>query len=94
MLEEITVTSNEPRLSIRVSEQDKTVLALAARTRHTNISQFVLQASLDAAHAVLADQTEFRLSPEKWQEFCEILDAPPRELPALRKLFSEPERFK
>jgi uncharacterized protein (DUF1778 family) len=94
MLEETTTTSTEPRLSIRISEQDKTLLAMAAKTQRTNVSQFVIQASLDAAHAVLADQTEFRLSPEKWKEFCEILDAPPKVIPALRDLFSEEEPFR
>ncbi|QQS47095.1 MAG: DUF1778 domain-containing protein [Acidobacteriota bacterium] len=54
----------ETRLSIRASEPEKAVLLQAARARHSNISQFVLQASLDAAHAILADQREFRLPPE------------------------------
>jgi uncharacterized protein (DUF1778 family) len=90
MLEEIT-TTKETRLSIRASEQDKKILLQAAEARHTNISQFVLQASLDAAHEVLADQTEFRLPPEQWQAFCERLDAPTKVIPALRDLFSEAE---
>lgn len=91
MLEETTTTQKETRLSIRASEQDKQVLAQAAQVRHTNVSQFVLQASLDAAHTVLADQTEFRLPPEQWQAFCERLDEPAKLIPALRDLFSEPE---
>ena len=91
MLEETTTTQKETRLSIRASEQDKQVLVQAAQVRHTNISQFVLQASLDAAHTVLADQTEFRLPPEQWQAFCERLDEPAKVIPALRNLFGEPE---
>ncbi len=81
----------EPRLSIRVSAQVKKILTHAARARHTNVSQFVLQASLDAAHVVLVDQTEFRLPPAQWKAFCERLDAPAKVVPALRDLFSEPE---
>lgn len=58
-----------------------------------NTSQFVLQASLDAAHATLADQTEFRLPPEHWEAFCARLDAPAKTIPALRELFSKAEPY-
>ena len=83
----------EERLSIRASDVQKTILAEAARTRHMNTSQFVLQASLDAAQNVLQDQTEYRLSPENWMAFCEKLDAPTKMIPALNKLFAEKEPF-
>jgi uncharacterized protein (DUF1778 family) len=83
----------ESRLSIRASEPEKTILAQAARTRHMNTSQFVLQASLDAAHAILSDQTEFRLPPEQWESFCARLDAPAKTIPALCQLFGETEPY-
>ena len=81
----------ESRLAIRTDAQVKKILAQAAKVRHTNVSQFVLQASLDAAHTVLADQTVFRLPPAKWKAFCERIDAPAKVIPALKDLFSEPE---
>lgn len=83
----------ESRLSIRASEPEKSILRQAAEARHMNTSQFVLQASLDAAHAILVDQTEFRLPPEQWEAFCERLDAPARTIPALQQLFSESEPY-
>jgi uncharacterized protein (DUF1778 family) len=86
-----TRKQKETRLAIRASAQVKKILGQAARVKQTNVSQFVLQASLEAAHAVLADQTEFRLSPAQWKAFCERLDAPARVIPALRELFSEAE---
>jgi uncharacterized protein (DUF1778 family) len=86
-----TRKQKETRLAIRASTQVKKILVQAARVRQTNVSQFVLQASLEAAHAVLADQTEFRLTPAQWKAFCERLDAPARVIPALRELFSEAE---
>ena len=89
----ITATPKEKRLSIRATESEKEILAQAARTRRTNVSQFVLQTSLDAAHAILEDQTEFRLPPYLWDAFCESLDEPPKVIPALRQLFSERESF-
>ena len=81
------------RLSIRASEPEKTILTQAARARHMNTSQFVLQTSLEAAQAILVDQTEFRLPPEQWNAFCERLDAPARTIPAIVELFREPEPF-
>ncbi|MCX6380270.1 MAG: DUF1778 domain-containing protein [Armatimonadetes bacterium] len=88
-----TITHKEKRLSIRATEPEKAILTQAARAQRTNVSQFVLQASLDAAHAILVDQTEFRLPPDQWEAFCQRLDAPPKSIPELRRLFSEPELF-
>ena len=92
-MSETLADPKETRLSIRASEPDKTLLAQAARVRRVNVSQFVLQASLEAARAVLAEQTEFRLTPEQWEAFCRRLDAPPQSIPALSRLFAEPEPF-
>ena len=89
-----TTPQKETRLSIRASEPEKAILAKAARARHLNTSQFVLQASLDAAHEILSEQSEFRLPPAQWQAFCERLDKPARVIPALRDLFSESEQMK
>ena len=91
MLHEGVASPKEERLSIRASEPEKKILRQAAQVRHMNVSQFVLQASLDAAHAVLADQAEFRLPLEQWEAFCERLDAPAKTIPALQQLFSEAE---
>ncbi|MDQ2798855.1 MAG: DUF1778 domain-containing protein [Armatimonadota bacterium] len=93
MASKTAALQKEARLSIRASELEKMILAQAARMRHMNTSQFVLQASLDAAHSLLVDQTEFRLPPEQWDTFCRRLDAPPQTIPALRRLFSELEPF-
>ena len=88
-----TTAQRESRLSIRASEPDKTLLAQAARARRMNMSQFVLEASLDAARTIIADQTEFRLPPEQWEAFCQRLDEAPKTIPALRQLFSEADPF-
>ena len=93
MAHETVTTRKEKRLSIRASEPEKAILTQAAQMRHMNTSQFVLRSSLDAARSILMDQTEFRLPPEQWDAFCERLDAPPQVIPALRRLFDEPEPF-
>jgi uncharacterized protein (DUF1778 family) len=82
-------TKTNTRLSIRASEPQKTLLSQAARARHMNTSQFVLQVSLDAAQAILTDQTVFTLTPEQWDEFQRRLDEPARVIPALQQLHAE-----
>jgi uncharacterized protein (DUF1778 family) len=87
------IEQKESRLSIRASEPEKTILRQAARARHMNTSEFVRRTSLDAARAILVDQTEFRLPPEQWEEFCRRLDAPAKTISALRRLFAEAEPY-
>ena len=49
----------------------------------------MIKSSQAAAENALAERTRFVLSAAKWHEFNLALDAPAREIPALRKLFSE-----
>jgi uncharacterized protein (DUF1778 family) len=41
----------------------------------------------------LADQVHFVLPPERWEAFCQALDAPPRESPALKRLLTRESVF-
>ena len=41
----------------------------------------------------LADRSRFVLPAGKWRQFYAALDAPPRAIPELRKLFSGPSAF-
>ena len=85
---------NKPtRLNIRVSEHEKDVITKAAITLNTTVSRFVLQKAYAEAQAVLAEQSQFRLTEKKWRKFCKALDAPPKDIPALRKLLTEPGVF-
>jgi len=67
----------------------KAVLARAARLRQTSLSEFMLSHAYAAAQEVLAEQLDIVLPPAEWQAFCKALDAPPRVIPALRKLLTE-----
>jgi len=40
-----------------------------------------------------AMQVHFALPPDRWQAFCDALDAPPRVLPRLKKLLTETSLF-
>jgi predicted DNA-binding antitoxin AbrB/MazE fold protein len=41
-----------------------------------------------AGTAAAVDAAHFALPPERWQAFCDALDAPLRDIPALRKLLT------
>lgn len=45
-------------------------------------------AAADACAAAV-DSAHFVLPPGRWQAFCDALDAPARDIPALRKLLTE-----
>ena len=86
-------THKASRFSIRASATQKKVIAEAARINDTTISDFVLEQSLTAAHQVIADQVQFVLPKKQWKEFCDALDAPPKKIPALRRLLTKPGLF-
>ena len=78
--------SKDTRLNIRASRHQKSVIAKAAKVSNTTVSTFVLRHAYEDAQSILADQARFRLPPRQWQAFCQALDQPPKDLPALRKL--------
>ena len=86
-------TQKVSRFSIRASATQKRVIAEAARIKDTTISDFVLEQSLTVAQQVIADQVQFTLPKKQWKKFCDALDAPPKTIPALRRLLTKPGLF-
>lgn len=87
---------NEPKaqyLNIRASEAQKAKLSEAAKLANMNVSQFVLNKSLDAAEEVIADQRLIRVSEPEYDWLMAKLEEPPADLPKLRELFSKPSVF-
>ena len=84
-----TSASKPGRLNIRVSEHEKDVLMRAASALNTSVSSFVVQRAYAEAQVILAEQSQFRLPDKKWREFTRALDAPPQDIPALRKLLTQ-----
>jgi uncharacterized protein (DUF1778 family) len=83
----------QTKVQLRLRPEQKEVIAKAARLRQTTLSSFMLENAYSAAQQVLAEQVHFVLPPERWRAFCEALDAPPREIPALKKLLTEASIF-
>ncbi|MFN0167917.1 MAG: DUF1778 domain-containing protein [Bryobacteraceae bacterium] len=83
----------ETKVQLRMRPLQKDVIARAADLKQTTLTNFMVEQAFSAAQQILADQAHFYLSAEKWEEFCAALDAPPRDLPELRRLLSEPSVF-
>lgn len=81
------------KLDLRLTAEAKHTLAAAAQAQRRSLSEFVLESALGRAEEALADRRVFQLPPEQWEAFAAALDAPPRDLPRLRKLLNEPGVF-
>ncbi len=81
------------KIQLRLQKGQKTLIACAAEIKNTTLTQFMVDHAYTAAQEVLADQNHFTLSRKKWEAFCAELDRPARELPALKKLLTEPSIF-
>jgi uncharacterized protein (DUF1778 family) len=81
------------KLDLRLSPEAKEKLQAAASAARRSVSEFVLESALVRADETLADRTRFGLDADQWKAFLQALDAPPRELPRLSRLFREPSVF-
>ncbi len=78
------------KLDLRLTPEAKRKLQAAATASRRSVSEFVLESALVRAEETLADRTRFALDAERWTAFLAALDAPPRDLPRLERLFREP----
>jgi len=83
----------DTKVQLRMRPLQKEVIARAANLKQTTLTNFMVEQAFQAAQQILADQVHFYLSDEKWDEFCAALDAPPKDLPRLRKLLARPGVF-
>ncbi len=83
----------ESKVQLRLRPAQKEVISRAAKIKQTSLTNFMVEHAFSAAQQVIADQVHFALSAERWEAFCAALDMPPKEIPALRKLLTEPSIF-
>ena len=88
-----TTTPRTEKLDLRLTAAAKRALQAAAAAERRSVSEFVLDSALSRAEETLASRRQFGLNAEKWEAFQAALDAEPRDLPRLKKLFSEPSVF-
>lgn len=84
----VTIQKNK-RIDLRVANSSKNLLIYAAILRRKKLSAFILDSALKEAEELVASRTNFQLSKQQWKVFCSALDSPAREIPKLKKLFTE-----
>ncbi len=86
-------TTRTEKLDLRLTAAAKQSLQAAAAASRRSVSEFVLDSALSRAEEMLASRRHFGLGAEKWKAFQAALDAPPRDLPRIARLFAEPDVF-
>lgn len=73
-------------LSVRVSRDERALLEAAAKHARTNLSDFIRRKAIEAAEADLLERRIVTIPAEDWEKFEAWVDAPARDIPALRQL--------
>ncbi len=87
-----TATRSE-KLDLRLTPEAKRVLNAAAQATRRSVSDFVLESALARAEEALPDRQRFGLDAARWDAFLTALEAPPRPMPRLQRLLTEPSVF-
>ena len=81
------------RIEVRATPEDRALIDRAVAVAGTSVTAFVLSSVTTAARRVLADRTEFVLSPEAADAWDAINERPARDLAGLRELMQRPLPF-
>jgi uncharacterized protein (DUF1778 family) len=73
------------RINMRVSEHQERVLRAAADLSGETLTGFVLSVATEHAEELLERAERIELGGEAFKRFVEALDAPPEEMPTLRR---------
>jgi uncharacterized protein (DUF1778 family) len=82
--------SRTKRFSLRATPRQQRLIKVAAERQGRSATDFILESACEKAEQALTDQTRFVLDDKRWKLFMSALDRPPRVIPQIKKLFSEP----
>ncbi|MBE9176135.1 DUF1778 domain-containing protein [Synechocystis salina LEGE 06155] len=85
--------TRDERVQLRLTQRQKATIQQASQIKQTSMTSFILEQSYQAALAVVGNQQLFSLSDQAWDDFCIALESPPKSLPRLRALLTEPGVF-
>lgn len=83
------IKAKSERIELRTTPGTKALLLRAAASMHKNITEFLLEAGINAAEETLIERRLFQLDDEQWQAFQEVMDRPVVSKPRLAKLLAE-----
>jgi uncharacterized protein (DUF1778 family) len=75
-------------INLRALPEQRDLIDHAANMLGKNRSDFMLEAACERAQSVLLDQVHFSLDAEKFQQFIDLLDAPPKPNEGLKRLLA------
>jgi uncharacterized protein (DUF1778 family) len=83
----MTTQKTTPRntLNLRIQPAERDLIDMAAKIQGKNRTDFILQAACTAAEEALLERTLFLATPEAYEEFLALLDAPAQPNERLRK---------
>ena len=70
------VENKSERIEVQTTRIIKALLEQAAVSLGKTVTEFILEAGIDAAESALACRRVFRLDQQQWQAFQDILDRP------------------
>ncbi|MBM4411620.1 MAG: DUF1778 domain-containing protein [Chloroflexi bacterium] len=76
-------TTRSARVELRMTPEEKELLAAAAAREHLDVTSFVLRRVLPAAEEILADRHRIVLSERDARRLMEYLDNPPPPTPGM-----------
>jgi uncharacterized protein (DUF1778 family) len=82
------IPNTTPVLSVRVSQSERHLLEMAAEQARTNLSDFIRRKAIEAAEMDVLDHRLVTIPSEDWKKFEAWVEAPAKDVPALRKLAS------
>lgn len=85
--------TKDSRLNLRLRAADDELIRRAAEQAGLSVSEFLTSSAIERAHELLADQRDFVLDEDRWDEFTRLLDEPARPDPRLVELFARPQRI-
>ena len=80
--------SRSERIEVRTTPRVKALLQQAAASSNKNVTEFLLDAGLNAAEDVMGNRRLFRLDDDAWRTFQEALDRPVTGKPRLARLLA------
>ena len=77
-------------LSMRLPDTDLAIIDRAAQLQGRSRTEFMRDAAVRAAEKTIMDTNLLRVSPEAFETFVAMLDAPAKPVPALTELMKRP----
>ncbi len=85
--------ARDTRIELRATKADRALIVRAAEACNMKLSEYAVSHLVTDSRRVLADRTQFALSPEAQAEWEAINAGPARDLPGLRDLMRRPSPF-